>query len=101
MTADQDHELIDFLGRKFDQIDRRFDAIDHRFDVIDIRFERLESRVTGVEVLQERHGDLIQQLAEGLVTSREEVGRRFEEVDRRFDSQEGLIRALITSGRNP
>jgi septation ring formation regulator EzrA len=92
MTASELQQLVEFMAP-------RFDAIGARFDAIDTRFDRIETRLTRVEVVQEQQGDRIQQLAEGLTSFREEVDRRFgeliAEMNRRFEGQEALMRALF------
>ena len=50
MTPDQFTELVEFLGRKFDQIDRRFDGVDARLDA-------LERRVSALQVSHEAMRD--------------------------------------------
>lgn len=45
MTNDQYSQLIEFLGRRFEEIDHRFDSIDHRFDSIDGRFDHVDAKL--------------------------------------------------------
>ena len=88
---DDDQELTEFLGRKFDGNDTRFDGIDARldgidvrFEGVDVRFEGIESRLARVEVLGERSQHHIELLAEGLRGLRQEMNQRFEVVDHRM-----------------
>ena len=44
MSPSEYHDLITFLGERFEAIDRRFEAIDRRFGTIDRRFETIDRR---------------------------------------------------------
>jgi len=44
MTNDEYQQLIDFLGRKFEEIDRRFEAIDRRFDRVEAKLGEHDER---------------------------------------------------------
>ena len=72
MTKSEYQDLVEFLGRKFDAIDRRFTGLEGRMD-------GLETRLTRVEVLCEENRHQIQIVAEGVVSLREEMIRRFED----------------------
>lgn len=45
MTNDEYQQLIEFLGRKFEEIDRRFETIDRRFESIDRRFDGIDAKL--------------------------------------------------------
>jgi uncharacterized membrane-anchored protein YhcB (DUF1043 family) len=47
MSTSEYHQLIAFLGERFETIDRRFEAIDRRFDTIDRRFDELRGEILG------------------------------------------------------
>ena len=74
MTKSEYHELIDFLGVRFDRIERRFEA--------------LEQRVTRVEIGQESLRDDMRAIADGLLGLSDRVDRLEAEVRGRFDAQE-------------
>ncbi len=59
MTADENQQLFEFIGKKFDVLDQR---------------------LTRVEVLHEEHGHRFEIVEEGLTAFREQVDRRFEQV---------------------
>jgi len=37
MTDNECQQLVEFLGRKFEEIDRRFDGIDDRFEALETK----------------------------------------------------------------
>jgi chromosome segregation ATPase len=104
MTSVEYQQLVDFLGRQFNEIDRRFDEVDLRFtelrqemlghfDAIYHRFERLEQEYhaitqalrrieTGLadergrrEILERAHAELKQHMA-ALQSRIEEIEQR-------------------------
>ena len=79
MTAGEYQQLVEFLGAKFDAIERR---------------------LTRLEVLFEEQGHRIELGAEGLTSFREEVGRRFNQVDVRFDGVDEQLRLIRASVRD-
>ena len=85
-------ELVEFLGRRFDQIDRRFDAVEvrlgrleERMERLEVRVGRLEDRVLSVEVGQESLHDLIKLNAEAILSLDQKVDRFRVEANARFD----------------
>ena len=101
MTEGEYRELVEFMAPKFDAIGAQFDAIGAQFDAMGARFDAIEIRLVRVEVGQEQQAGQIQLLAEGLGSFREEVERRFEQVeerfDARFDAHDALVRDLFTN----
>ncbi len=41
------HDLITFLGERFEVIDQRFETMDRRFEMIDQRFDELRAEILG------------------------------------------------------
>ena len=85
MTADESQYLMEFIGRRFDGLQEQIDG--------------LREEVGGLYVLHEQHGDRMQLLAEGQESFRGEVGRRFDEVDRKFAVQDDLMRSVFVDQR--
>ena len=63
MTNSEYQDLIDFLGRKFEEIGRRFDRVeanlaehDERFEAIDERFDVVEAKLAEHD---ERFGEIL------------------------------------------
>lgn len=44
MTNDEYQQLVDFLGRKFEEVDRRFDAGDDRFEAMEAKLAEHDDR---------------------------------------------------------
>ena len=44
MTNDEYSQLIEFLGRKFEEINRRFDRVEAKLEVHDRRFDAVEAK---------------------------------------------------------
>ncbi len=44
MTNDEYSQLIEFLGRKFEEIDRRFEAMDRRCDRVEAKLAEHDVR---------------------------------------------------------
>ena len=49
MTNNEYQQLVEFLGRRFDEIDRQFTVIDQRFTGIDGRFTAIDERFTAID----------------------------------------------------
>ena len=77
MTKSEYQELVEFLGRKFDNIDRRFDAVEGRLTGV-------EERLTGVEVLGERDRDWTRVLAEAISSHHRKVDDFRDEMKEEF-----------------
>ena len=56
MTNDEYSQLIEFLGRKFEEIDRRFDRVEAKLEVHDRRFDTVEAKLAEHD---ERFGDIL------------------------------------------
>ena len=56
MTNDEYSQLIEFLGRKFEEIDRRFDRVEAKLEVHDRRFDAVEAKLAEHD---ERFGDIL------------------------------------------
>jgi predicted phage gp36 major capsid-like protein len=102
-----DPDLLDFLKQSFSAIDERFVAMEanvaqqikalrqetaERFDKVDQRFGNLETEVRQVHVVVEDLRDKIQLTAEGIMNVDEKLDRHKEEVDKRFNDLESLVR---------
>ncbi|HEV2855225.1 MAG TPA: hypothetical protein VHC97_20695 [Thermoanaerobaculia bacterium] len=117
-----DQDLLDFLKQSFSVIDERFSKIDERFskiderfvvmeasvaqqirafrqetaerfDKVDQRFGNLETEVRQVHVVVEDLRDKVQLTAEGITNVNEKLDRHQEEVSRKFNDLESLMRA--------
>jgi hypothetical protein len=62
MTNDEYQQLIDFLGRKFEEIDRRFETIDQRFEGMGRRFDAIDRRFDGVEAKLGEHDERFREI---------------------------------------
>ncbi len=88
--------LVEFIGRRFDQVDRRFGEMDRRFESIDQRFEGVEAKIeesrrhTGV--LFEAVRDDIRQVAEGLAATNRRLDRFERKVEEEFSETRAAIR---------
>ncbi len=87
MTNSEYQELVQFLGRKFEEVDRRFDETATKEE---LRAQQAETR-RHFEVVAEGMRGQLQQVAEGLVNLdqkldrfRQEVGTEFQEVKSMF-----------------
>ena len=56
MTNSEYQDLIDFLGRKFEQIDRRFDRVEAKLAEHDERFDAVEAKLGEHD---ERFGEIL------------------------------------------
>ena len=87
MSPSEYRELVEFLGRRFDEIDRRFDGIDARFDAV-------EGRLLKVVVGLEEARDLIKLNAEAILSVGQQLDRFRQEVEKRFDTLEYRVDRL-------
>jgi predicted RNase H-like nuclease (RuvC/YqgF family) len=98
--------LIEFIGKKFDQVDQRFEGMDRRFDQMatkeEVRAQQAETR-RHMGVLVEAARDDIRQVAEGLVGVEGRLGNvehrldRFEQkVETEFTETRAMIRVSYT-----
>ena len=84
--------LIEFIGKKFDQVDQRFEAMDRRFEAMEVKIEE-GHRHTGV--LIEAVRDDVRQVAEGVAN----VDQRLDGVEQRLDRFEEKMEAGFTETR--
>ncbi len=101
-----DQDLIDYLERRFSsidqrfdqvdqrfaQMDQRFDLVDQRFDQADQRFEKLETDVRRAYVAIEDLRGQVRLVADGVTNVNEQLSQHREEVSRRFDEVESFNR---------
>ena len=74
MTTDEYRELIVFLGTKFGEMDAQFRGVNAQFRAVDARFERVEA---------------------GLQEFRDEVDRRFSDVDQKMAAGFAEVKDLL------
>jgi tetrahydromethanopterin S-methyltransferase subunit G len=90
--------LIEFIGKKFDQVDQRFEGMDRRLDQMatkdEVRTQQAETR-RQMGVLVEAVRDDIRQVAEGLVG----VDGRLGEVEHRLDRFEQKVETEFAETR--
>jgi hypothetical protein len=89
MTNDEYREMIEFLGRKFDEVDTRFDAIDRRFDVTDAKITDTRRHF---DVVAEAMRDQVRLVAEGVSNVEQGLQRFKEEVGAEFAEVKSMIR---------
>ena len=92
MTDSEYQDLIEFIGKKFDQVDQRFEAMDRRFEAMEVKIEE-GHRHTGV--LIEAVRDDVRQVAEGVAN----VDQRLDGVEQRLDRFEEKMEAGFTETR--
>ena len=80
------------LEARFDTIDARFEQIDTRFEGIETGLRYVNAQIEGLWNETKRLGEAIIVVDEKLERFRVETYERFDEVDRRFDRMERLIR---------
>ena len=87
--------LIEFIGKKFDQVDQRFEAIDRRLEQVatkeEVRAQQAETR-RHFEVVAEGLRGQMQLLAEGVATLDQKLNRFREEVAGEFQEMKSMIR---------
>lgn len=87
MTNDQHAQLIEFLGRKFDQIDRRFEGVDQRLEGIDQRLEEAKREREANRDEARRHATvLFEQSQTHLNLVAEGLGLRLDRVEQRLET---------------
>jgi chromosome segregation ATPase len=80
MSASEYHQLIAFLGERFETIDRRFEAIDRRFDTIDRRFDTIDRR------FDELRGEILGHF--------DEIYRRLERLEQEYQAITQTLRRI-------
>jgi len=87
--------LIEFIGKKFDQVDQRFGAIDRRFEEVatkgEVRAQQAETR-RHFDVVAEGLRGQMQLLVEGVATLDEKLNRFREEVAGEFKEMKSMVR---------
>ena len=81
--------LIEFIGKKFDQVDQRFEAMDRRFEAMEVKIEE-GHRHTGV--LIEAVRDDVRQVAEGVAETNQRLDRFEQKVEAEFVETRAMIR---------
>ena len=103
MTNNEYQQLVEFLGRRFDEIDQRFTAIDERFTAIDERFVAIDQRfvvidqrfVTMEQRFEARFDTLEQQLRD-VLGHFGEVYRRLERLEQEYYAITQALRRIET-----
>ena len=105
MTSDQYPELVEFLGRKFEEAQRHATALfeqsreelrtvveglDARFDGVDRRLDAVDARFDGVD----RRFDAVDARFDAMDARFDAVDARFDAMDRRVGSLEGTVATL-------
>ena len=87
--------LIEFIGKKFDQVDQRFEAIDRRLDQVATK-EELEAKLAETRrhmgVLVEAVRDDVRQVAEGVAETNQRLDRFEQKVEAEFVETRAMIR---------
>jgi phage shock protein A len=101
MPNDEYRELIEFIGRRFDDVDQRFEQVDRRFEQVDRRFEQVATKDEALALQKEtrRHFDVvaermqsqIQVVAEGVTG----IAERLDRFERKTEEGYSDIRAAI------
>ena len=84
MTNNEYQQLVEFLGRRFDEIDRRFTVIDQRFTGIDQRFVVIDQRFVTMEQRFEARFDTLEQQLRDVLGHFDEVYRRLERLEQEY-----------------
>jgi hypothetical protein len=102
MPNDEYRELIEFLGRKFDEVDARFGQVDARFGQVDARLAEMATKdeVRAQQAETRRHFDVMVEslldqvgtVAEGVVNLDEKLERFRESVASEFSETQSMIR---------
>jgi len=91
--------LIEFIGKKFDQVDQRFEVIDRRFEEVatkgEVHAQQAETRRHFDVVAEGLRGQMLL-LAEGVATLDEKLNRFREEVAGEFKEVKGMVRISYT-----
>jgi len=80
MSASEYHQLIAFLGERFETIDRRFETIDRRFEAIDRRFDTIDRR------FDELRGEILGHF--------DEIYRRLERLEQEYQAITQTLRRI-------
>ena len=91
MTNDEYSQLIEFLGRKFEEIDRRFDRVEAKLEVHDRRFDTVEAKL---EVHDRRFDTVEAKLAEHDERFGDILGH-FDHLYRRLERLEQEYQAIL------
>jgi len=90
--------LIEFIGKKFDQVDQRFEGIERRLDQV-VTKDELEAKLAETRrhmgVLVEAVRDDVRQVADGVAN----VDQRLDGVEQRLDRFEEKMEAGFTETR--
>ena len=90
--------LIEFIGKKFDQVDQRFEGIDRRLDQVATK-EELGSQLAETrrhfEVVAERMQSQVRLVAEGVAEMSQRLDRRTAEITAKIEQESAETRAMI------
>lgn len=89
MTNTEYQQLVEFLGRRFDEIDQRFTIVDQRFTIIDQRFETMERRF-------DVRFDTIELRLSEFLGHFDEVYRRLERLEQEYQAILQALRRIET-----
>ena len=96
MTNNEYQQLVEFLGRRFDEIDRRFTVIDQRFTGIDQRFVVIDQRFVTMEQRFEARFDTLEQQLRDVLGHFDEVYRRLERLEQEYYAISQGLRRIET-----
>lgn len=98
MSNTEYQELIEFLGRKFDEVDARFARVDAGLDQMatkeDLRTQQAETH-RHFEVVAEQMQSQVRLVAEGIAEVSQRLDRRMAEITAKIEQESGETRAMI------
>ena len=101
--------LIEFIGKKFDQVDQRFEAMDRRFEAMEVKIEEghrhtgvlieavqgaVRRVADGVANVEQRLDRFEEKMEAGFTETRATIHFSYAQVDRRIQELEGNYAAL-------
>ena len=90
--------LIEFIGKKFDQVDQRFEGIERRLDQV-VTKDELEAKLAETrrhfEVVAERMQSQVRLVAEGVAEMSQRLDRRTAEITAKIEQESAETRAMI------
>lgn len=91
-TIDQ---KVDGLEKRFDGLEEKVDDLEKRFDRLEEKVDSLEAKVSRNSLLLERTDKNVMLLQEGLVSFRQQVEKKFDELDTGLNEKINVLELVI------
>ena len=102
-SENENPELIEFIGDKFERMDEHFERVDEHFERVDKRFEEVDERLDGLQnEVREKYDkilngqDTISGKLNQIITEQQANTQSYKHHDEKLEDHEGRLEKLET-----